>query len=118
MRRSVQFYKTSDGKCPVEDFLDSLPGKVAQRITWVLSLIEELDIVPSQYFKKLHAAENIWECRINHAGNTCRLLGFFYGQQYLILTNGFIKKTQKIPATELLIAFERKKDFLKRGGTL
>ena len=27
MNRTVTFYKTVDGKCPVQDFLDALPGK-------------------------------------------------------------------------------------------
>jgi len=30
-----------------------LPGNVAQKITWVLSIIEEFGIVPQKYFKKL-----------------------------------------------------------------
>ena len=64
MNRIVVFYRTSDGKCPVEDFLESLPGKVAQKIVWVLKLLEDLDVVPSLYFKKLIGTDEIWECRI------------------------------------------------------
>jgi hypothetical protein len=29
--KTVIFYRTGEGKCPVKDFLDSLPGKVAQK---------------------------------------------------------------------------------------
>jgi hypothetical protein len=36
--RTVIFYKTADGKCPVEEFLNSLPGKAAQKVAWVLNL--------------------------------------------------------------------------------
>jgi hypothetical protein len=53
MRRTVIFYKTIDGKCPVQEFLDSLSGKVAQKVLWTLSLLEDLEIVPSTYFKNL-----------------------------------------------------------------
>jgi len=53
MRRTVLFYKTIDGKCPVQEFLDSLSGKVAQKVLWTLSLLEDLEIVPAIYFKKL-----------------------------------------------------------------
>ena len=59
MKRTVRFYKTEGGKSPIKEFLDSLPGKVAQKITWVLSLLEELDIVPASYFKKLVGSEDI-----------------------------------------------------------
>jgi hypothetical protein len=40
--KTVIFYKTIEGKCPVQDFLDSLPGKVAQKVAWVLSLLDDL----------------------------------------------------------------------------
>ena len=61
MVKTVVFYKTADGKCPIQDFLDSLPGKAAQKVTWVLNLLEDLDIVPSSYFKKLVGTEEIWD---------------------------------------------------------
>ena len=64
MGLSVNFYKTSILKCPLVDFLDSLSGKAAQKITWVLKLIEEINIVPEKYFKKL-LPYDIWEIRIN-----------------------------------------------------
>ena len=69
MGKIVTFYKTVDGKCPIEDFLNSLSGKVAQKVTWVLSLLEDMDIVPSSYFKKLTGSEGIWECRIQFGSN-------------------------------------------------
>jgi len=55
MGRSLVFYKTEKGQCPVAEFLDSLPSKVAQKVAWVLKLLQELDMVPGQYFKKLTA---------------------------------------------------------------
>ena len=59
MKRSIIFCRTGKGECPVQDFLDSLPGKVAQKITWVLKLVEDLNVVPSTYFKKLFGTEEI-----------------------------------------------------------
>jgi len=63
MGKIVRFYQTEDGKSPVKDFLDSLPGKVAQKVLWVLMLVEELDALPTTYFKKLVDSRDIWECR-------------------------------------------------------
>jgi hypothetical protein len=51
--RKIVFYETSSGKCPVEDFLDTLSSQQAQKVTWVLKLVEELPSVPTKYFKKL-----------------------------------------------------------------
>jgi phage-related protein len=95
--RTVNFYRTRSGNRPVEDFLDSLSGKQAQKVVWVLRLIEELDVVPRQYLKKLVSTEDIWEVHVQLGGNIYRLLGFFDGSTLLILTNGFAKKSQKIP---------------------
>jgi len=36
VKREIKFYKTKDGKCPVKEFIDTQPGKIAQKITWVL----------------------------------------------------------------------------------
>ena len=42
MLRNIILYTTETGKRPVEEFLDSLESKEAQKILWVLKLIEEL----------------------------------------------------------------------------
>jgi hypothetical protein len=39
--RTIDFYRTRSGRCPVEEFLDSLTGKQAQKAAWTLQLIEE-----------------------------------------------------------------------------
>lgn len=63
----------------MEDFLDSLPGKSAQRVAWVLRLIEETEFVPAQYFKKLPGTVDLWEVRVQSGNDTIRLLGFLSG---------------------------------------
>ena len=113
MNRTVVFYRTVDGKCPVQEFIDSLPGKVAQKIVWVLKLLEDLEIVPSSYFKKLVGTEEIWECRIQFGSNTYRIFCFFIDNS-VILTHGFVKKSQKTPAGEIERAEAYRRDFFKR----
>ena len=112
--RAVNFYRRPNGKSPIEEFLDSLTGKQAQKVLWVLELIEELEIVPHQYFKKLVDSEGIWEVRVQFGNDIFRLLGFFDGGTLLILTNGFAKKTQKTPPQEIALAIRRKNDYLAR----
>ena len=111
MTRAIRFYRTSSGKCPVEEFLDSLSGKTAQKVTWILQLIEELDAIPEQYLKKL--TSEIWECRIQFGGNIFRVLCFFDGPG-VVLTHGFQKKTRKIPRIEIDKAETYRSDYLQR----
>jgi len=52
MMREVVFYRTVSGGCPVQEFLDTLSSKQAQKAAWVMSLVEEREVVPSQYLQK------------------------------------------------------------------
>jgi phage-related protein len=112
--RTINFYRLPNGSSPVEGFLDSLTGKQAQKILWVLQLVEELNVIPRQYFKKLVDSEDLWEVRIQFGNDIFRLLGFFDGGALLILTNGFSKKTQKTPTQEIALAVRRKEEYLAR----
>jgi len=116
MRRQIEFYRTASGSSPVEVFLDSLSSKAAQKVAWVLSIIEEMEIVPTKYFKKLEGHSGVYECRVDFGGNTYRLMGFFHLGRFVVLTNGFMKKTQKTPPEEIELCAKRMKDFLSRGG--
>ncbi|MBN1310647.1 MAG: type II toxin-antitoxin system RelE/ParE family toxin [Anaerolineae bacterium] len=112
--RTIHFYRTEGGYCPVEEFLDSLTGKQAQKALWVLRLVEELDVVPGQYFKKLVGTEDIWEVRAQFGGDVFRMLGFFAHSSFLVLTSGFTKKSRKTPRQEIALATQRKHDYLSR----
>ena len=112
--REIIFYRTKSGECPIEEFLDSLASQQALKVAWVLQLIEELDVVPVQYFKKLVNTDGIWEVRVPSGGNIFRLLGFMEGGNVIILTHGFQKKTQKTPKKEIKLAENRKKNYLNR----
>ena len=114
MYRKVTFYTTADGKCPVVEFIDSQPVKVAQKIAWFLKAVQEIEKVPKTYFKKLSDTD-FYEVRIELGRNIYRLLGFFHNGNIVILTNGFQKKTQKTPKSEIEVCEERMKDFLKRS---
>ncbi len=116
MRRTVIFYKTADGKCPVKEFLVSLESKVAQKIVWVLNLLEDLESVPSLYFKKLVSSDGIWECRIKHGSNIYLIFCFMFKNSNIVLTHGFIKKTQKTPINEIEKAEKYKNYFIKRSS--
>ncbi|MGD0340067.1 MAG: type II toxin-antitoxin system RelE/ParE family toxin [Bacteroidota bacterium] len=112
--RTIQFYRTSTGRCPVEEFLDSLSDRHAQKVVWVFRLFEKFDIIPQDYFKKLVGTEDLWEIRVRTGGNNYRFLGFFEGSQLLILTSAFSKKEQKTPGREIELAHQRRKEYLQR----
>ena len=74
--REIIFYRTADGACPVEEFLDNLGPKQAQKVAWTLQVVKELPMVPKQYFKKLEGSGDLWEVRAEFGSDAFRLLGF------------------------------------------
>ena len=115
MSREVQFYKTANQKCPVEEFLDSLPSKAAKKVTWTLSLLEDLEVVPARFFSKMSGTDEIWECRARLGSNIYRIFAF-WDRAKIILTHGLIKKTQKTPMNEIERAEASRRDYFERTG--
>ncbi|MEI1280099.1 type II toxin-antitoxin system RelE/ParE family toxin [Leptospira venezuelensis] len=110
----IEFFKAENGRCLVEEFLDSQPAKVTQKITWVLKIIEEGENISKQFLKKMSGRDEIWECRIDYGSNAYRILGFWSGNHTFILTNGFQKKTQKTPIKEIERAEKYRKNYFDR----
>jgi len=92
MIRSVKFYKTADGFCPVQEFIECLSGKAAQKVTWTLALLEEMESPPSTYFKKLVNSDGIWEVRVSLGSNIYRIFCFFTDNAVVILTHGLVEE--------------------------
>ena len=112
--RKIQFYRSEMGKCPVEDYFDSLTNKQFEKISFVLDLIAQIDILPRNYFKKLKGADEIWEVRVQQGNNIFRILGFWDGKDLVILNHAFTKKSQKIPQKEIATAKKRKQDYFNK----
>jgi phage-related protein len=112
--RKVIFYHLENGKCPVEDYLESLTNKQVEKVFFVLDLVESFDIVPRKFFKKLDSTDDIWEVRVQYANNIFRLFGFFDGNDLVVLNHAFTKKTQRVPKKEIKIAEQRKKDYFSK----
>lgn len=55
------------------EFLDSLSAKQAQKVTWVMRAVEELEKVSELYLKKLKNTDGIWEIRIQLGSSIFRI---------------------------------------------
>ena len=63
-----------------------------------------------------HLDDGIFELRCKQGSNITRTLYFFYTGMRVIVTNGFVKKTQKTPPGELKLAKKRRADWIRRCG--
>lgn len=109
------YYTTELGKSPVEEFIDSLDSKTQTKFFFKKGLLEEFGPrLPQPHAK--HIGNGIYELRFEGKEGAIRVLYFFHKND-IIFTNGFKKKTTKIPQREKALAIERRKLFLaERGG--
>lgn len=114
MIREVHFFKSDSGRSPVEEFLDTLSPKQALKAAWVINLVEDMDVVPTQYFQKMKSTEDLWEIRVKVGKDIFRFLGFFDGPKLVVLSHAFQKKTQKTPRQAIQLAEERKRTYIRR----
>ena len=113
LKFTVQFFEKDDGSCPVEDFLDSLDDKMAAKAYGMIELLEEFgNELRMPYSEQLE--DGIFELRIKFGGNITRILYFFFVGKNIILTNGFMKKTQKTPPNEIAKAKQYRTIYLTR----
>ncbi len=113
-KRSIVFYRSESGNCPVDEFVSGLSPKTKRKVLWVLALVRDLAVVPPQYFKKLVGTDDLWEVRVQYGGDCFRFLGFWDGAKLIVLCHGFQKKTQQTPFQEIAVAGQRRRDYLKR----
>lgn len=110
LKYRVLFYRKEDGRCPSEEMLNRLPIKIRAKIAkWLEKLEEYGPDLPRPYADIVRG--KIRELRVVFASSQYRFLYFFYGK-YIIITHGFIKKTDKVPENEIekaqnmLLSFE------------
>lgn len=111
----VGFYETTEGECPVQDFIDAQDDRMQARIYRLIELLElEGNRLRGPYSKAL--GDGIFELRGKSGNDITRVLYFFVVGSRVILTNGFVKKAQKTPKAEIDRAKMYRADFLNREG--
>ena len=99
----LEFYETADAKKPLSDFLDSLDDKMAAKLLGLMEILEEKGTELRLPYSE-HLEDGIFELRCKLGSNITRALYFFYVGKKIIVTNGFVKKTQKTPPGEIKLA--------------
>ncbi len=111
MIREIELMETDDGKCESLEFIEKQNDKTQKKIEFVFKLVEDLDVVPTEYLKKLRGS--IYEIRVQMANNIFRFLCFFHEGNLVVVTHGFQKKSQKTPEKEIDKAEKLRKEYIK-----
>ena len=107
-RLPARFYRSNSGREPVREWLKSLELEDRKVIGEDIKDVEFSWPIGLPLVRSL--GKELWEVRSSlPRGRIARII-FSIADQHLVLLNGFIKKTQKIPQSEIELALKRKKD--------
>jgi phage-related protein len=104
--RTVILYKNY-----FSDFYQKQKRKVRDKILWTFRIIETQPQIPSDYFRHIEGTDGLYEIRIKQGSDIFRIFCFFDEGKFIVLTNGFQKKTQKTPKSEIEKALKIKKEY-------
>jgi phage-related protein len=116
MNYSIIYYEKENGDCPVGEFIQQFDAVRERPIIYArLALLEEYGHQLKRPYADL-VRDKIYELRFKISRNQIRILYFFAHGKTAILTNGFIKKTTKVPENEIERAIRCRRDYLLRHG--
>lgn len=104
--RTLIFYKNY-----FYDFFKRQNRKVRDKIIWTFRIIETLEQIPSEYLSHMEDTDSLYEIRIKQGSNIYRIFCFFEKDKEIVLINGFQKKSQKTPKSEIIKALKIKKEY-------
>ena len=109
----IVLYATEDGIRPVREFIQSLDEKMQAKIAQTIRLAAKKGTRLREPYSK-HLGDGIFELRTKVGTDISRVLYFFVIGRKIVLTNGFIKKTQRTPLREIERAKAYRADYLAR----
>ena len=115
MKFDVIFYDLPNGVKPAEEFILSLDKKMRAKVLREITLLAANGYELREPDSK-SLGDGIFELRAKVGTDISRVLYFFFVGQKVILTNGFIKKTQRTPPSEKAEALRYRADYISREG--
>lgn len=91
------------------DFMKTLDRGTQKKINQGLLLLATQQRISAKFVK--HLTDGLFELRTEWNGNIYRVFFIFDGGNIVVLFNGFQKKTQKTPKSELNKALTIKKEY-------
>jgi phage-related protein len=108
----VVYFVTESGRRPAEEFVKSLNVRSREKFFSVIELFEEFGKVLSFPHAK-YIGDEIFELRFESIEGSVRVLYFFFDQNKAVLTNGFVKKSNKTPRSEKETAINRRQIYFQ-----
>ncbi len=104
MKRTIIAYKDY-----FNVFFAQLDTNTQDKVLYVLMLLRTQDRLPTKFIKLIR--NGLYELRVEYNGNIYRIFFIFDGNKIVVLFNGFQKKKQKTPQSEINKALKLKEEY-------
>jgi phage-related protein len=104
--REIIFYKDY-----FKSFYEKQNPSVKKKLLEAFVNIEQIEKIPKKFFKHMAGKKGLYEIRLHFDNKAFRIFSFFDKGKLVVLANGFIKKMQKTPKSEILKAMRIKKEY-------
>ena len=94
----------------VEAELAELPADMRARLVRISELIEQVGLPNVREPHVRHVRGQLWELRLKGKAGIARALYVTAREQRVVIVRAFIKKTEKTPAGEIVLALGRAKE--------
>ncbi len=91
------------------DFYKSLEAGAQKKVAYVLDMLKTQERINERFVKFIR--DGVFEIRASHNGNIYRAFFIFDEGNIVMLFNGYKKKTQKTPDSEIDMAIKLKKEY-------
>ncbi len=108
----VVYFVAESGRRPVEEFVKNLNVHSMKKFFSVVELLEEFGKGLSFPHAK-YIDDEIFELRFEGIEGSVRVLYFFFDGNKAVLTNGFVKKSNKTPRHEKETAVNRRQTYFQ-----
>ncbi len=92
-------------------FYETQNTKIRDKIDYVIDIVKYIERVPIQFLKHIEGTEGLYEIRVLTTFKQIRIFCFFDEGRVVVLTNCFIKKTQKTPKKEIKLSEKLMKEY-------
>ena len=91
------------------DFISSLDESAARKVYYSIDILKTQQRISKKFAE--HIREGVYELKAEYEGNIYRVFFCFDEGHVVILFNGFQKKTQKAPESEIQKAIQLKNEY-------
>jgi phage-related protein len=92
-----------------KDFMNTLTVSECKKIHYILDMLATRERVSKKFVK--HIRNGVYELRSEYESNIYRIFFCFDESKIVVLFNGFQKKTQKTPESEIKKAIQLKNEY-------